>query len=242
MKHTYAGIFGLLLSVLLLSGCLYPQSEMKQNQIPYEEQLEMVQRAVDKYKEEQQGLVPIRTKPNETPIFEKYLIDFSLLKEKGYLSEIPGNAYETGGVYQYTLITPEDNPRVRLIDLRMTEAIRSVNVQLEFYRSEHLYPAYGEKISEGVYTIDYDKLGLDNPPTVVSPYSGENLPIIMDVDGNLYADYRIDLNHALSEYDHEYTNGEDIRYLLADHSPFVPAYSLPYTIADGEPVFLMENE
>nr|WP_306798726.1 hypothetical protein [Oceanobacillus saliphilus] len=230
------------LSLFLLSGCLYPQSEMEQNQIPNEEQLETVQRAIENYKEGEQGLVPIRTKPNDTPIFQKYLIDFNLLKEKGYLSEAPGNAYEKGGVYQYTLITPEDDPRVKLIDLRITEAIRSVNVQLDFYRSEHIYPAYGEKISEGVYTVDYKKLGLDSAPTVVSPYSRENLPIIMDVDGNLYVDYRIDLNNALNEYDHEYTTGEDIRYLLADNTPFVPAYSLPYTIANDEPVFLMENE
>ncbi|MGJ9456824.1 hypothetical protein [Oceanobacillus sp. CF4.6] len=242
MKHTYLRIFGVLLLSLLLSGCLYPQSEMEQNQVPNEEQLQTVQQAIDNYKEEQQGLVPIKTKANETPIFQKYLIDFSILKEKNYISEIPANAYEKGGVYQYTLITPDDDPRVKLIDLRITEAIRSVNVQLDFYRNENIYPAYGDKIAEGVYTVDHEKLGLEKSPTVVSPYSHENLPIIMDVDGNLYVDYRIDLNHALNEYDHEFAEGEDIRYLLADNTPFVPAYSLPYTIKDDEPVFLMESK
>ncbi|WP_087971539.1 hypothetical protein [Oceanobacillus rekensis] len=241
MKHTYLLIFGALLVSLLLSGCLYPQNEMEQNQIPNEEQLQTVQQAVDNYKEEQQGLVPIKTKPNETPIFQKYLIDFSMLKEQGYISEIPGNAYENGGVYQYTLLTPDEDPKVKLIDLRITEAIRSVNVQLDFYRSENIYPAYGEKIAEGIYTVDYKKLGLENPPTVISPYSQQNLPIIMDVDGNLFVDYRIDLNNALNEFDHEYMEGEDIRYLLADNTPFMPAYSLPYTIEKGEPVFLIEN-
>lgn len=241
LKGTYSRIFGLLLLSLLLSGCLYPQSELEQNQIPNEQQLQTVQQAVDNYKEEQQGLVPIKTKPNETPIFQKYLIDFSTLKETGYIAEIPGNAYENGGVYQYTLLSPEDDPRVKLIDLRITEAIRSVNVQLDFYRNEHIYPAYGEKITEGVYTVDYEKLGLDSPPTVISPYSQENLPIIMDVDGNLYVDYSIDLNIALNEFDHDYTEGEDIRYLLAENTPFVPAYSLPYTIKNGEPAFLIES-
>ncbi|WP_010650683.1 hypothetical protein [Oceanobacillus massiliensis] len=242
MKHTYSRIAGMVLLIMLLSGCLYPQSELEQNQIPNEQQLETVQQAVDSYKEEQQGLVPIKTKASDTPIFQKYLIDFSILKEKGYLAEIPGNAYEKGGVYQYTLLTPEDNPTVKLIDLRITEAIRSVNVQLDLYRNEHLYPAYGEKVTDGIYTVDYEKLGLEGPPTVVSPYSQESLPIIMDVDGNLYVDYSIDLNRALQEYEHDYAEGEDIRFILTDNTPFAPAYSLPYTIENGKPAFLKKNE
>src|SRR5699024_7925410 len=84
---------------------------------------------------------------------------------------------------------------------------------------------------------DYTKLGLKNPPKVVSPYSKENLPIIMDRDGELYIDYRIDLYNALNEYDHNYKNGDDIRYILAENTPFVPVYSLPYTVENGEPVF-----
>src|SRR5699024_12881517 len=58
----------------------------------------------------------------DTPIFEKYIIDFSVMKENGVLSEIPGNAFENGGIYQYGLITPEENPRVKLIDLRVTRS------------------------------------------------------------------------------------------------------------------------
>lgn len=227
--------------VLLLSGCLYPESELEQNQVAHEDQLETVQTAVEQYKEDNQGRVPIRTKPSDTPIFEKYLIDFTELKESNTLAETPGNAYENGGLYQYTLITPEDNPRVRLIDLRMTENIRMVNVRLDAYRSENLYPPFGEKIGDGLYTIDYEALGLDSRPTVVSPYSQENLPIIMDTNGALYVDYRIDLNQALNDYDHNYEEGDDIRYLLADHTPFVPAYSVPYTTENGEPVFMTSN-
>jgi len=196
------------------------------------------QAAVDQYQEEKDGLVPIRTKSSDTPIFEKYLIDFSLLKEANTLTEIPGNAFENGGYYQYSLITPEDDPTVKIIDLRITEAIRSVNIRLDAFRQENTYPAFGEKVEEGIYLVDHEKLGLDAQPTVVSPYSQENLPIIMDVDGKLYVDYRIDLNIALSEYEHEYGEGDDIRFLLTDNTPFAPAYSLPYTIKNEEPVFM----
>lgn len=240
MNSTYIRtilIFGM---VLLLTGCLYPKNELSKNKVPNEDQLELVQTAVQKYQEQTNGLMPIRTKPAETPVFEKYLIDFNVLKENNVLSTIPGNAFENGGIYQYVLVTPEDNPRVKLIDLRVTEELRSVNIKLDNYRSKYTYPPFGEEVAKGVYTINYQSLGLSHEPYVVSPYSNENLPIVMDASGQLYVDYRLDLNNALETYEHEYEAGEDIRYLLADHSPFVPAYSLPYTIQDNEPVFLLK--
>lgn len=226
---------------IFLSGCLYPQDKLEKNQSPNEAQLELVQSAVDQYREDKQGLVPIKTKENDTPIFQKYLIDFSVLKENNLIDEIPGNAYEKGGHYQYTLLTPEDDPRVKLIDLRITEEIRRVNVQLDIYRSEHLYPPFGKEIADGIYNVDYKKLGFESAPSVVSPYSQENLPVVMDVNGDLFVDYRIDLMNALKEYDNDYKEGDDIRYILADNTPFVPAYSLPYTVKDDEPVFLKEK-
>lgn len=241
MKVTYIKLVALVFSFVLLAGCLYPDSERVENQVPHATQLETVQSAVDTYQEQTGGLVPIRTKPSDTPIFEKYLIDFNLLKDQHAIAEIPGNAFESGGYYQYILIDPEVKPTVKVIDLRITEAIRSVNIKMNIFREEHTYPAFGEKVDDGIYLIDHEKLKLDEPPTVVSPYSQENLPIIMDVDGNLYVDYRIDLQQALNEYDHEYVEGDDIRFLLTDNTPFAPAYSLPYTIKDGEPVIMREE-
>lgn len=238
MRYTYFKILIIFTIAAILGGCLYPENELAKNQIPNEDQLNMVQTAVEQYSEETGGLMPIKTKSNDTDIFEKYLIDFDKLKERNLLSELPGNAYENGGVYQYTIITPEDDPRVKLIDLRNTEKLRSVLVRLETYRSKNIYPPFGERVDENVYKIDYEKIGFDSEPQIKSPFSGENLPIIMNTDGNLYIDYRIDLNRALNEYDHTYKTGDDIRYILAEHSPFVPAYSLPYTIKNNEPVFL----
>ncbi|WP_082918034.1 hypothetical protein [Oceanobacillus sp. Castelsardo] len=240
MKYTFKITFTLLLVIAILSGCLYPESEKSKNQEAHEDQLVRVQQAVDDYREATNGLVPIRTKENDTPIFQKYLIDFNLLKEKGLISEIPGNAFENGGKYLYALITPDDQPRVKLIDLRVTETIRSINIRVNTYRDEHLYPPFGEVVADDIYSIDYKKIGLESTPTVESPYSKESLPIVMDTNGKLYVDYRIDLNHALHEYEHDFTEGDDIRYILAENTPFLPAYSLPYTIKNGEPVFLIK--
>src|SRR5699024_6632972 len=121
MRFTYIRTISALLITILLSGCLYPQKELSQNQAPNDAQLEMVQTAVEEYQGKTQGLVPIKTKENDSPIFQKYLVDFNLLKEEQILTELPGNAYENGGIYQYTIITPEDDPRVKLIDLRTTK-------------------------------------------------------------------------------------------------------------------------
>src|SRR5690625_4215555 len=176
--RTYIKAISILFILFLLSGCLYPQSELEKNQVTNESQLQAVQQAVETYKEENNGLVPIKTKPNETPTFEKYLIDFSILKEANILTEIPGNANENGGIYQYAILNPEEEAQVKLIDLRITEEIRRVNVQLDLYRNEHMYPPFGEKLAKDVYTIDYKKLGLESAPHIKSPYSDNNLPLI----------------------------------------------------------------
>src|SRR5690625_1399094 len=114
MKNATIWVSMMIIS-LLLSGCLYPESELAKNQTPNEDQLQMVQSAVEQYKESTGGLVPIQTKPSDTPIFQKYLVDFTVLKENNIITEIPGNAFENGGVYQYTLITPDEDPQVKLI-------------------------------------------------------------------------------------------------------------------------------
>lgn len=241
MKPIYIRLlFSIFLLLFVLSGCMYPEEELAKNKTPNINQLELVQQAVDAYVEKTDGLVPIKTKEMDTPVFQKYLVDFPTLKDSNLLTETPGNAFENGGIYQYTIITPEEYPRVKIFDLRMTETIRSVNVKLHMYQSKNKYPPFYKKVEKDVYTLNYKKLGYSSDPVVKSPYSGENLPIIIDTDGKLHVDYRIDLQKALEEFDHDYKNGDDIRYIIPNNTPFVPAYSLPYTIKDGEVIFDLE--
>lgn len=228
----------LLLMLIFLNGCLFPKNELAQNQVPYEDQLLMVQNAVDQFKEQTNGLVPIKTKEADTPIFEKYLIDFDKLKQENILSDLPGNSFEKGGIYQYVLIDPEETAEVKLIDLRTTDAIRSIHIKLDIYRDKHLYPPFGREVVDGLYKLDFEKLNLKEEPFVVSPYTQNHLPIVMNVHGELFIDYRKDLMQALNEFDHSYSEGDDIRFLLTDHYPFVPAHTLPYTIKNNEPVFM----
>lgn len=216
---------------------MYPQSELAKNQAALDEQVDKIQQAVLAYREQTGGLVPIHTKPSDVDIYEKYIIDFTKLKEAQLISEIPGSAFENGGYFQYVLITPEDDPRVKLIDLRISEKLREIYFKLDIYRQQHVYPPFGEKIADNVFTINYEKLGMKEEPTVTSPYSNQELPILLTTGGDLIVDYRVDLQLALEQFQPVVKEGEDIRFVLEDNYHFVPAYSLPYTIEDEKIVF-----
>ncbi|RCW64907.1 DUF3939 domain-containing protein [Saliterribacillus persicus] len=232
----------LIFSIMLvfLTGCMYPNQNRVENQTSNDVELEMVQQAIDQYVEDKSGLVPIVTKDNDTPIYQKYIIDFSKLKQENYIQNTPSSAFENGGVYQYVLITPEEDPTVRVLDLRVTEELRSTQHRVNIYREENTYPPFGEKVTSKLYTLDYSKINLDHEVYVKSPYSTNNLPILVDVEGNLVIDYRLDLYEALQSFDHNYQEGDNILPILTDNYPFVPAYTVTYTVEDGEPVFSSE--
>lgn len=228
----------LMLSVaFLLSACMFPESERAENQIPYEDQLISVQNAVNQYRNASGGLLPIKTRDMEVDQFIKYPVDFTKIVPD-YMAEIPTNAFETGGIFQYVLLDVEENPTVKLVDLRMAETIRAVNVRKSANGGQ---APISETIAENVYKFNYEAMGFNEEPTVTSPYSGRNLPLVITGRGEVYVDYSMDLFSALQEYEGELEQGQDIRFLLYEDNAVLPAYSLPYTIDENrEPIFLNE--
>ena len=233
--------FSLALSLFfLLSGCMYPEESLQQNQVPYEDQVESVQEAVLEYRKDHGGqLLPIKTKDQDTPYYMKYVIDFQKLVPK-YMADIPGNAYENGGIFQYTIINEETNPTVRLIDLRLTEVIRDTMLQIQ----SQGYPAFNEQVGPNVFSLNYNKMGFEKEPTVKSPFTGKNLHLVLGKDGELYIDYTPDLYDLLSDRSEEIEKNEDIRNELVKDSLFVPVYSLPYAWDHeaNKPVFMAVEE
>lgn len=228
----------LLLSVvatmLLLSGCMYQGEEKAVRENPYEDQIDLIQKAVNSYKENTGGLLPIKTREQETDLYIKYPIEFSKIVP-AYTEKIPSNAYETGGIYQYVLMDVEENPTVKLVDLRIAERIRDLNLR------KHINGKlpFKDPVGENVYEIDFEAMGFKEPLKVESPYSDALLPIVVGGDGHFYVDYSIDLNRILQEEKPAVKEGEDIRFLLSDSYPILPAYSLPYTVNEkNEPVFM----
>ena len=224
----------LICSVFVLTGCMYPDPARTENQLPYEDQLNSVQQAVEQYQEASGGLLPIKTRDQDVDQYIKYPIDFEKIVP-AYLSKTPPNAYESGGVFQYVIMDVEENPTVKLVDLRIADKIRDLRLKIGI----NGYGPIDVKVAENVYTLDYEIMGFKEEQTVPSPYSDVNLPLVAAGDGNVYIDYSIDLGRILREEKPDVKPGEDIRYLLVDKYPVLPAYSLPYTVNENnEPVFM----
>lgn len=234
MKNKRFIIF-LAVTMLFLSACGYQSGYQPDNVNPYPEQLEQVQQAVDRFQENSGGLLPIKTRDQSVDQYIKYPVDFQKLIP-AFMGQVPPNSFEAGGIYQYVIRDVEDNPTVKLVDLRVTEVLRDLN----FRRTINGYAPIAETIAEGVYKLDYEIMGYGNEVTIQSPYSTTQLPLVATGSGQIYIDYSIELNRKLQELDEPIEPGTDIRYLLEQDSPIVPAYSLPYTVNDqNEPIFML---
>ncbi|ANC77692.1 hypothetical protein ABE65_013150 [Fictibacillus phosphorivorans] len=228
----------LCLLLFTLSGCLYPEERKTQNRVPYQDQITAVQEAVESFQKDT-GVLPIKTKEADTDIYQKYLIDFNKLVPK-YMQEPPGNAFEKGGTFQYVLIDVETKPTVRLADLVLTDKVQDIQVALNIYMAENDYPPFKKIEAQGRHTLDFKKLGFKEDPYVTSPFTGKKLPLMVNGDAKIFIDYRKDLNAAITSYQDELDKHEDIRHLLAVHSFFVPVYSVPYTVENNKPIFLIK--
>ncbi|WP_338451788.1 hypothetical protein R4Z09_07935 [Niallia oryzisoli] len=238
MKKSLLVLLWGLLVMTILSGCMYPEEKLVENQIPYEDQVQSVQEAVMKFKEDNGGILPIKNSEETTPIYQKYLIDFKKLAPK-YMAEPPGNAFESGGVFQYVIVNAEKDPTVKIFDLRISEMISELKMRIKVQG----YPPYKDKLADGIFTLDYEKLGYEEEPFIVSPYTNKRLPFVINGQAEIFVDYRKDLAEVLKKGEADYRTGDDIRDILLVDSVFVPAYSLPYTL-DGEtrePFFLLTN-
>ncbi|WP_336183195.1 hypothetical protein [Bacillus sp. 205(2023)] len=229
-------------AVIFLSGCLYPHERKSSVQAtPYQDQLKLVQSAVDEFQKANGGLLPIQTKDMSTPLYQKYPIDFNRLAPR-YMAEPPSTAYESGGDYQYVLVDVENNPTVKLIDVKMAEKIRDIKLRVQMYRQEHKYPPYQGVLARDLFTLDGKKLGEADSLSVTSPISGNSLPLMIDGDGEIYADYRTELVSCLKKSKKTFKPGTEIQDIIWEETPFVPAFSVKYTVNDKqEPVFL-END
>ncbi|WP_411844389.1 hypothetical protein [Salinicoccus sp. HZC-1] len=224
----------LFIAVILMSGCLYPESEKIENQIPGDAQVEMVQNAVEQYQEDSDGLLPIKTKENQRE-YLKYQVDFDMLVPN-YLNERPENSYEAGGKYQYVIIDAENDPQIKLADLGITGDIRSLTIRLDAMGE---YVELGEEVGPNVYQLDLGFYKLSDNPTVTSPYSGSSLNVYYNGGQEFVVDYREDIGRIISENNLEFETGEDVRHILYEYTPIVPIYSPQITVDEkNQPIFM----
>lgn len=229
-----AAIAALMIPLLTLSGCLYPDDRTPGGEAAARESVLTVQDAVDRYLE-QTGVLPIENADESTPIYEKFQVDLGKLQRADYLGSIPPIAFEKGGRYQFLIIDEETKPQVKLLDLTVHQQVGDVQKKVVDYFKTHAgkIPA-GEEAYPGYVSVDFDKLGI-GAPDVRSVYSRQPLNLIMDVAGKVYVDYGIDISTAIQKSDSPPAENEDLRRYLIGASYYVPVKSVEYHWVDNAP-------
>lgn len=227
-----------ILGVFLLAGCMYPEAQQKELETADELNLSIVQKAVDQFRKDTGGLLPIKTRDETVDQYIKYPIDFDKLTTEGYLDKLPTNSYEKGGIFQYVIWKAESkNPVVKVVDLQQADAVREVSI----LKGVNGFVPIGENIHGNIYEIAYKKMGLSAAPSVMSPYSSTNLPLIVKGTGEICVDYSIELQKIVNEEQPKVKKGQDIRYLLEDKFPVLPAYSTAYVLNTNNEVEFLND-
>ncbi|MGQ8872864.1 hypothetical protein [Paenibacillus sp. TSA_86.1] len=233
----------LLLLMLTMSGCLYPAQSNTEPKTAYRESVNRIQSAIEAFQKDE-GILPILNADADTPKYEKFRVDLPKLKQRGYLDEIPGTAFESGGSAYFLVQNEEVKPTVKVMDLQTVQKVNDVQRMVNQYKSVHnqKIPA-GEELYPGFHVVDMKLAAQAGSPSITlkSVYSGQELPFMMDAQGTVYVDYAFDIMQALEKTDgssdaEEEQNGGDLRDYLLSQSFFVPVKSVPYMLKDNTPV------
>lgn len=224
-----------LLLLPLLAGCMYPQEMRKENQVTARESILLVQNAVDLFKEQNGGVLPIKNSDVNTPIYEKYILDLKRLTQGPYLGQVPAIAFEKGGTFLFALVNPEQKPEVKLLDLTAYQKTGDIqNAVDDFLKKGGAVPK-GEPAGRGVYWLDFAKLGRKTEQ-VRSVYSGQYLSYLVNDSGTVGIDYATEIMAAMERKGMKTADADiDLRAVLVEDAPYVPAKSFPYHWIDNEP-------
>lgn len=221
--------------LLALTGCMYPKENTPGGMASAREAVLIVQDAIDRYYADKEVL-PIHNADQTVPVYEKYRIHFGRLKSSGYLANVPPAAFESGGSNQFIIIDEETKPTVKLLDLVVFQAVADMQKKVDQYRMNNAQnvPA-GEDRYEDFTVIDYKRLGTKEP-TVLSMFSRNPLELLLDKNGQVYADYAFDLMTAVQKSGATPQPDTDMRHYLIDQSYYVPVKSPVYYWKDGAPI------
>lgn len=225
---------------MTLQGCLYPKDQRKESQQSVREGVLLVQNAVDQYQKDS-GLLPLISSDESVPRYEKFRVNFDLLKRRDLLSAIPGSAFESGGSGVYLIIDEETNPKVKVMDLLTSQRVNDLTRAIDSYkRSKGTLPKQ-EEIYPGFYRIDEQLISV-RPAEVQSPFSRRVLEFMMDDQGRVYADYAQDIMQLIDASKVQPSGQEkDLRPMLTDASFYVPVKSVAYKWSKGAPVPQVET-
>ncbi|MEI7024561.1 hypothetical protein [Paenibacillus sp. y28] len=221
---------------LLLSGCMYPKELRKENAVALKESVLIVQTAIQQY-QQQTGVLPIKNFTESTPLYERYVIDFSKMIAKQTLSSIPATAYEKGGSAVFVLTNVEESPQVKLMDIASVQQINEVQKWVDDYRASRqgALPK-GAQIAPSFYSIDFKALGQESQQ-VRSLYFTQLNSLIINEAGQVFVDYGSDIAQLIQKKGMPAPNPDtDLRQLLVDDGLYVPVKSTAYHWQNDQPV------
>lgn len=220
----------LVLFILLLSGCGYPQ-ERRQQLDQLQAHIRYVQSAVDLHFKERH-ILPYRYSEDELKLTTKYLVDFSRLSN--HVFQIPPSSFEKGGNFVYVLTDVERNPKVKLFDLRVQDKVEQVQISVRSYLKRNKRLPIKEKVGPYMHVLNIHKLEMPGE-IIPSPYCpGESRGFLIDRTGRVYIDYRNDVMRLIQKKQFKIGGREDLRLLLSGESLYVPAYAPVICYKEGE--------
>jgi hypothetical protein len=224
-----------LLLPLFLSGCVYGNQIKQQNSPATGEFINVVQGAVDQYIQ-RNGVPPIQNKEADTPIYEKYLVDFTKLRNYNMISTVPANAFENGGTAIYVLVNVETKPQVKLMDLPSYQRMVELQREVDLYIKNTGKLPKGKSVSEHFYLLAGDKF-TKKKTQIQSPYSRQDLNVVIHDTGRIAIDYTPELLKAMNKSGLKQTSDTtiDLRSFLVEQAFFVPAWSYPYHWNNDQP-------
>lgn len=221
----------------LLSGCMYSKEQRLEQGVSYRESVDRIQRAIDQFLADE-GILPIITAGEETPRYEKFVIDLDKLHKKGYIDEIPVTAFEKGGSAYFLVIDEDHDPKVKVMDLVTMQKVNDVQRLVNKFLASHdskLPASDGAETYPGLYTVNLKQINGEDY-SLRSVFSGETLPYLMDNKGNVFVDYAFDIMQAINKAEAKPKDDEDLRTILVEQSYFVPVKSLSYHWIHNEPI------
>src|SRR5690606_1443764 len=223
------------LIALLLSGCLYPQTDSSSTTIVSKESMRNVQAAVDQYMTDK-GILPIHNSDSTVDRYEKFRVNFDMLKQEGYVEVLPSSSFEGGGNYYFLILNEDTKPTVKAQSIYLIQKIIDVQRQVDAYKGNNGVLPVADQVYDGFYAIDYGALDM-KAPQLHSIYSGSISELLLGESGTVYINYASDIYQMMMQHpDYELTDENDLRELLVMYSDYVPVKSAKYRLQNDEPV------
>ena len=220
-----------LLTLTFITGCMYPDEQMREEPTNLLADIQSVQQAVDSYVVDNQALPTLETSDSKQ-VQAYQSLDLRELYPR-YLVELPKSSFEQGGTLIYAIINIEGKQTVKVIDLRYLDQVKEVQTEVDQYRADNGKIPSGEKLAEGIFVLDTSLVRLSSS-TIQSVFSNRDLMYLVDATGKVAVDYLPDIVAYLESNPKDRIDGQDLSIILAKHSFYAPVANQAYFLINDQ--------